>query len=417
MNTAMQGPERRKVENKPQLTLADRVEALKLELPEDHTPYTDKYFLRTSEILKKLNLNPFVRAQFSIRQGPGEVAGLEKALAIVDKYSDFRKNGGRIFALKEGDQYQGKETLMLLEGRAQDIVELETMILGVLSKATTCKNEGVKNVDLEQVKRNTRAVIDLIGDRPLIYMGARHWGYDEDAAIARAVFEAGGSETSTDIGAQTARRSGVGTIPHYLENIFAWKYGKDWAVLKAAEAFDDVIDPKVPRIALIDYNNKEIDDSLKVALSLNTALYAVRVDTCGENIAEGAWKTVDEIPAEIRAQIAEADLKYWAGSGVSISGVSALRTALDSFGYQEVKIVLSSGFGDTRKVQAFLNAEKILGQKLFDALGVGGLYTPRREAKLELVAVADKAEDLDKFPMAKVGRGYRPNPRLQEVVW
>jgi hypothetical protein len=84
------------------LPLNERVEALKLKLPESFEPYSDKYFLRTHEILSQEGLNPWVRAQVFIRTGPGEVRGVDEAIAVIDKYSDFRANGGKIFALSEG---------------------------------------------------------------------------------------------------------------------------------------------------------------------------------------------------------------------------------------------------------------------------------------------------------------------------
>ena len=55
-------------------------------LPTDHKPFADKYFLRANEILKAENLNPWVRAQVFIRKGPGKVYGVDEALAILEKY-------------------------------------------------------------------------------------------------------------------------------------------------------------------------------------------------------------------------------------------------------------------------------------------------------------------------------------------
>ncbi len=396
-----------------------RLEARIAALPESARPYADKYFLNTEEILKSEGLNPWVRAQVMIRKGPGEVGGITEALAQVVKYSDFARNGGRAFALSDGDSYNSSETLLVLEGRIQDIVALETMYLGVISAESTLLTEGKNSIDLEEVKTRMTKVCDTAEGRPVIYFGARHWRYDEDRAISSAAFEGGASAASTDAGASSVGKVGIGTIPHVLENIYAWKVGREAAVVEATKAFDRVIDREVPRIALIDYANREISDSLATANALRGRLHGVRVDTCGENIAQGALTSGNGPEAAImRAQglnfprDEDADSKYWYGSGVTISGVFALRQALDCAGYEKVQIVLSSGFGSANKVAAFVRAEKILGIKLFDSLGVGGVYDSR-SAKMDIVRVGNSAEDWRE--VSKVGRKERLNPRLREV--
>jgi nicotinate phosphoribosyltransferase len=91
----------------------------------------------------------------------------------------------------------------------------------------------------------------------------------------------------------------------------------------------------------------------------------------------------------------------------------ALRKALDQFGHRDVKIILTSGFGDPEKVKAFVEAEKLLGVRLFDALGVGGIFKPCRMATMDIVAVGETPEMLT--PISKVGRPYNPNPRLTQL--
>ena len=194
----------------------------------------------------------------------------------------------------------------------------------------------------------------------------------------------------------------MGTIPHALETVYAWLYGYENAVVESTKAFNRVIDKAVPRIALIDYANKEVDDSVRTADALEGRLYGVRIDTCGENVMQGA-----------SANGNHKDAKYWFGAGVTVSGVYAVRKALDEAGHEDVKIILSSGFGEPEKVRAFVKAEKELGIKLFDALGVGGVF-PARMSTMDIVAVGEDRYNLK--PMAKVGRGYHPNKRLELVL-
>lgn len=412
----------------PLSTLNERVEALQLTLPEEFRPFIDKYFLRARDILAAEGHNPWVRAQIFVRKGPGIVGGIEEAIAIIRKYSKIEENGGAIYAVEEGSAYEPKETLMVLEGRAQDIIELETMYLGAIAAGTTKANTEVSFVDPDVVRENVRKVKDLIGDRPLIYMGARHWSFRDDVIIARAAFEGGAEAASTDIAAKTAGKVGVGTIPHALECVYSWLYGQSKAVVESTLAFDRVIDKAIPRVALIDYNNREIDDSIAVARALFYKLkgnLTVRVDTCGENVGQGAFEKFEDVPEghvfrKIRDQIPEEDLKYWFGRGVTVSGVYALRRALAERGYPGVRVLLSSGFGNPDKVAAFVRAEKILGgMKLFDALGAGGfLGIPCRESTMDIVAVSHIREGLNNSTVSKVGREYRQNPgaKLLEPV-
>ena len=368
-----------------------------MEQPKNLEQYTDKYFLRAKEILEKEELNPFVRAQVFIRKGPGRVYGIDEAIELIQSYCDL-DDRGVIWALPEGAEYSPKETLMLIEARIQDIVALETLYLGIISSATTKANDGI-DIDLAKVEKNMKAVVDAAQGRPVSYFGARHWHWNREKEISFAAYKGGASSTATDIGAAVKGQKGIGTIPHALENIYAWKYGKDNAVVEATKAFDRVISEEVPRIALIDYNNREVDDALATAFALDGRLNAVRIDTCGENIGQEASLSD---PRE-----------YWGGSGVRVSGVYAVRKALDENGFQDVKIILSSGFGNVDKINAFIGAEEELGVRLFDGLGVGSIYQSRA-ATMDIVSVGEYPADMQ--PVSKVGREYKPNPRLELKV-
>lgn len=219
-----------------------------------------------------------------------------------------------------------------------------------------------------------------------MYFGARHWGYELDEEISKAAYRGGATSCSTDIGAEHAGQKGIGTIPHAL----VLAYGD---TVEAAKAFDKYIDDEVPRVVLIDTFNKEITDTLATAKALNGRLQGIRIDTCGENIGEGCG--------------ADDGRKYRTGPGVTVELAKKLRDALDDNGYQSVEIILSSGFGKVEKVKEFVKAEQELGMRLFDRLGVGGVYDAR-------YATADIVR-IDGEPRSKVGRYEKENPRLEEV--
>jgi nicotinate phosphoribosyltransferase len=370
--------------------------------PENHQEYTDKYFIRSNQILKHYGYNPWVYAQVSIRSN-GNVYGVDEVVELIKPH--ISKSGGKVFTLNEGDGFKSNIPVMLIAARVQDIIELETLYLGVISYRTTKINDAV-NLSMEMITEKVKAIQGLIGDRPLSYFGARHWTWEGDKDISLAAFKGGAESCSTDAGASVAQQKGIGTIPHALENIFAYYHGQENAVLEATKAFDVVVDKDVPRIALVDYNNREIADAIDCCEQIPD-LYGVRVDTCGENKME----------YRSRGHLFEYEnTEYWDSNGVSIRGVMELRCALNKAGYEHIKIILTSGFANIEKVKAFVNAEKVLGMQLFDGLGIGGLYHSRA-AHMDIVAVGDDLHNMT-F-MAKKGRGYVQNknlkPRLELV--
>ncbi len=358
----------------------------------NYKKYSDKYFLRSKKILEKENINPWVKMQCFIRKGPGKIAGIDEAVQLILKHSDIQAKNGKIYALEDGVNYNSTETVMLIEAPLQSIIELETLYLGIITAETTKLNDN-RVIDLKAIKENMQKIVNMT-KRPVLYFGARHWRYDEDAAISKAAFEGGAFGCSTDEGAATVGQDGLGTIPHALVLAFAGKYGKKQATLKATQAFHKHIDKAVNRIALVDTFNKEISDSLSVASELGENLFGVRLDTCGENFGEGCLKKDSN------------DFK--SGRGVTVELAKNLRNALNKNGFNNVKIILSSGFANPEKVRAFIDAEQEMGIKIFDSLGVGQLFYSRS-------ATADIAE-VDGKLLSKFGRHLKINKRLVRML-
>lgn len=367
-----------------------------MSLPVKHEPYIDKYFLRSKEILRKEGINPVITAQVFIRKGDVKVYGIREALDILERYGHHGNLS--VHALPEGEHFDSCEPLMIIKGNVQEIIDLETMYLGVISAETTLRNDN-KDIDLRQIRENMSKVVEIAGDRPVSYFGARHWRYDRDGDIAEACYNGGAVNCSTDEGGmRMGGQQGIGTIPHALEAIYHDRYGIHNAVTEATISFDAHMDDDIPRVALIDYANREIQDTIKTASVLedlgNKKLDAIRIDTCGENVIQSAMHIHDK--------------SYWFGKGVSISGVHNIRKALDYEGFDYVKIMLSSGFGNPEKVKEFVDAEKILKTRLFDGLGVGGVFYSRM-ATMDIVAVGSK-------PISKVGRSHNKSKRLKRFI-
>lgn len=361
--------------------------------PPSHVPYTDKYFLRSRQILEREGLNPTVTMQIFFRDGPGQLAGIDAVVNLLDGFSPLAAHGGKVFALPEGSRFSPLEPVMHIEGPIQDFIELETIYLGALTARTSHAN-GLPDPDLSVVAERASRIRELLPDKNLMYFGARHWHWSMEEAISRAVIGAGFDSCATDAGARAAGKSaGVGTIPHALVLVMASRTGREHATRQATLAFDQHMESECPRIALVDTFNREIDDALDTARALDGKLPAVRLDTAGELIGQGG------APSDGRP--------YWTGRGVTVAGTLAVRQALDAAGFPEVDIVLSSGFGDLKKVAAFVEAERLHG-RLFSSLGIGGLF----EA---WCATADIVR-VDGHDLAKSGRAYRPNPRLVRVL-
>lgn len=330
------------------------------ELPENHEPFTDKYFLRSKEILEQEGLNPEVAVKVFAR-GEGEIAGIDEAAAIVDKYSESNETELHV---TEADEFETKDPLMVLKGPAQDIVDMETMYLGALSHELTEAHPDHETVDAGDFGEAVGEVTDIY-DVPLLEFGARHYHWSDTADLARAAYDNGAVATSTDVGAATFGEEGIGTTPHALTIMLGEEYGQEDATRKTAELFDEHMDEEIPRTTLVDTWNQEIYDALETAeyFEGQDVDYGFRVDTCGENIAQGGREFDPEADA------------YETGSGVRIESVKALKDALLDHGYEDADIVLSSGFGNPEKAEAFHQAnveyEEEHGERLFDAIGAG----------------------------------------------
>src|SRR5436190_628203 len=162
-------------------------------------------------------------------------------------------------------------------------------------------------------------------------------------------------------------------------------YGGDTVL--ASKKFAELMDGNMRLITLVDFENDCVGTALKVARALGERLYGVRIDT-SETLVD---KSV--IP----------QMGTFKPTGVNPQLVWNVRQALDAEGFRHVKIVVSGGF-TVEKIRQFEEQEVPV-----DMYGVGSsLFQGRFDFTADVVRVEGK-------PLAKVGRSYRPNPRLQPV--
>lgn len=326
--------------------------------------YSDKYFLRTREILKKAGRHARVLMQIFGR-APAVVCGLDEAIAVLKRCASHPEELN-IRALYDGERVRSWETVMTVEGDYVDFAHLETIYLGVISRRSSVATA------VDQVVRAAHP-------KQVLFFPARFDHYSVQTGDGYAAFISGALGVSTDANAAWWGVKGIGTVPHGL--IAA--YGGD--TVKACEAFVRHMPSDVHCTALVDFENDCVGTSLKVARALGRKLWGVRLDTSGD--------------LQDRSVKGRGDDSY----GVCPELVRNVRRALDQNGFRRIKIIVSGGFTEERILD--FKRRKVP----FDAVGIGSaLLRTHIDFTADIVMVDGKL-------CAKVGRRYRPNPRLKLV--
>ena len=328
--------------------------------------YSDKYFTRAREILLADGSRPNVTMQV-FGKTAAYLGGIDEAIAIL-KLCAVEWHELVVHALYDGDPIDPWEPVLQIEGPYDAFAHLETLYLGVLARRT-------------RVGTNTRRVVEAARPREVMFFPARHDHWLVQTGDGYAAHIAGAIGVSTDAQASWWGTEGVGTVPHAL--IAA--YGGDTVL--ATRKFADHIDQSVRLVTLVDFENDCVKTALTCARALGPRLYGVRIDT-SEMLVD---KSVVPQMGRFRP------------TGVCPQLVWNVRNALDDAGYDWVRIVVSGGF-TVEKIQEFTR----LGVPV-DAYGVGSsLFQGRFDFTADVVRREGK-------PCAKVGRDYRPNPRLERV--
>jgi nicotinate phosphoribosyltransferase len=329
--------------------------------------YSDKYFVRARDLLRRDKHRPRVTMQV-FGKSHAYLGGIDEAIAIL-KLCAERWDELVVHALYDGEEIQPWETVLLIEGPYDAFAVLETLYLGVLARRT-------------RVGTNTRQVVEAAKPKEVMFFPARHDHWLVQTGDGYAAHIAGAIGVSTDAQASWWGSEGVGTVPHAL--IAA--YGGD--TIRASQKFAERTDPNVRLITLVDFDNDCVGTSLGVARALGDRLYGVRLDT-SETLVD---KSVSPQMGTFRP------------TGVNPQLVTNVRKALDAEGYKHIKIVVSGGF-NVEKIRMFEEQRVPV-----DVYGVGSsLFQGRFDFTADVVMLEGK-------PCAKVGRSYRPNPRLERVL-
>jgi len=252
-----------------------------------------------------------------------------------------------VYAMPEGsvvyhEDHKGvREPVMFIEGPYGEFCLLETPLLGLI-----CQASGVA----------TRAarIKKVAGKKIVVAFGIRRMHPALSPMIDRATYIGGFDAVSSLKGAEAIGAEPVGTMPHALiialrDQVKAWK------------AFDEIMPPEVPRVALTDTYFDEKIESIMAAETLKDRLEAVRLDTPGSRKGDFA-----EIVREVRWE-------------------------LDVRGYRHVKIFVSGGLNE--------KSVKVLSEAGAEAFGVGTSVSnaPTIDFAMDIVEIEGK-------PTAKRGK-------------
>lgn len=329
--------------------------------------YSDVYFNRTVDVLHADTRHPHVLMQVFQKQA-SVIGGMDEAIAILKLCSDDFSQL-RVHALYDGDEVSPWETAMTIEGDYSLFARLETVYLGVLSRRT-------------KVATNVRRVVEAAKGKQIIFFPARHDHHLVQTGDGYAAHVSGAIGVSTDAQASWWGGRAVGTVPHAL--IAA--YNGDTVL--AAQKYAEYVDPSVNLVVLVDWENDCVRTSLEVARALKDRLWGVRLDTSETMVDVSIQKLLGDFDPR----------------GVNPQLCYLVRRALDREGFEHVKIVVSGGF-NVEKIERF-ERERVP----VDAYGVGSAFFQGTfDYTADVVMVEGR-------PCAKVGRRYRPNPRLELVA-
>ena len=323
---------------------------------------TDVYFSRTRRILEASGLcDKRVRAEFHAYSLPkgyewAVFAGLEEALAILE---------GRnvtVYAMREGTLFLPREPLMVVEGPYCEFAELETAILGVLRHESSIATKAAR-------------IRLAAGDKTVLFFGLRALHPAIAPMADRAAYIGGVDGVAGLASEKYLGLRAQGTMPHALIIVFG-------DPVKAWKAFDEHVEPEVPRIALVDTFYDERYEALLAARALGEKLSGVRLDT----------------PSSRRGNMRRI--------------VEEVRWTLDLHGYTHVKILVSGGLDEEQVRQL---------RDVADGFGVGTsiAFPPSVDISMDIVEVMEEGRWVPRTKRGKLPgfkQVYRCPPLNDETV-
>ncbi len=421
--------------------------------------YSDKYFVNITNMLvalrqERYSFSPHTPRlstdQSNLEYNPGDlevemqwftrhpgntvIVGVDKALAILRECTGYWEDGRfvntwdrlEVWAVEDGSTaaYQGNPENVLpvlrVRGRYADFANLETPTLGILTRAS-------------RVATNVYDTLVAARGKPVLFFPARFDlhevqaadGYAYQIAVQRFNEDYGkglGSFVSTDAQGDWWGGAGGGTVAHALIACFMGD------TAEAMLAFSSTVDPTVLRIALVDFNNDSVRDSLATCEAMFRRYMA---EKDAGNPERAKRFVLNGVRLDTSASMRDASLEALGDSlldqGVNPRLVHNVRAALDDAWQnwnlppewieearnycRNVKIVVSGGF-NIAKITRFENQSVPV-----DIYAVGSAFFDNYEAtKMDFTADVVRVKvDGQWLDLAKTGRRACDNPNLLRI--
>jgi nicotinate phosphoribosyltransferase len=270
---------------------------------------TDVYFDRAVKILKAKKIRKKVRAEFIAKNLPnawpwGVFAGLEEA-AYLMKHLPVT-----VRALKEGSLFFPYEPVMEIEGMYQDFCIYETAILGLICQASGIATQSARFRKIAE-------------DRAVISFGARRMHPILAPMIERNAYIGGCDGVAVIKSGELIGEGPMGTMPHGLILCFG-------STVDALKAYDEVLKPKIKRVALIDTFLDEKFECLNVAEALGKKLFAVRFDTPSSRRGD-FYRILEETRWELDVR-GYGHIQFYVSGGITEADVEHLNPLVQGYG-------------------------------------------------------------------------------------
>jgi nicotinate phosphoribosyltransferase len=270
---------------------------------------TDVYFERALRILKAKSINPVVRAEFIAKSLPdgwqwAVFAGLEEIAYLLKKLPV------KVRALREGTIFNSYEPVMEIEGRYQDFCVFETALLGLM-----CQASGIAT-KASRFKK-------LAGERLVVSFGARRMHPVLAPMIERNAYIGGCDGVAVVKSGEMIGEDPMGTMPHALILCFG-------STSEAVKAYDEVLEPRFKRVALIDTFLDEKFEALNIAELLGERLFAVRLDTPSSRRGN-FYRILEEVRWELDLR-GYRHVKIFVSGGIQEHDIANLNTFVDAYG-------------------------------------------------------------------------------------
>ncbi|MEG7280430.1 nicotinate phosphoribosyltransferase [Mesomycoplasma ovipneumoniae str. Black Butte] len=322
--------------------------------------YISDYFLDSQKILAKFNPKNIVILQFFQRKDFAVIGGMDEVLNFLVDNTDYKKY--KIRYLQDGTRVKKREIVLELEGPLHLFGHVEGIIDGILARSTS-------------IATNAYLCKKAANDKEIIFMADRSDHYLMHQIDGKAAKIGGISIFSNLAQSGKSTTKNFGSMPHSLIQNF------DGDLIKTSQAYRKIF-PDQPLVALVDFNNNVIEESLAVLAEFGQDLAGVRVDT-SSNIADQMFEDPKKDDFGINAKL-----------------IKKLREELDKNNGQHVKIIASSGL-NPMKIRELEEQNAPV-----DLYGVGEYMLQIRNH------FSADATVLNGKKLAKFGRFYRKNSKL-----